>query len=284
LIISFHHCSVCPSPAGDFGLARTLKDSFDYAQTHVGTPFYMSPEQVLETAYNAKSDIWSLGCLIYELAALKPPFNASNHLALATKIRAGVFERIPARYSDELQRVIRQMIQVDQARRPSVSDILKHPRIAARIKAEKDREDRRRSLELQQKQMAAAAAARPATAAPAPAPAASAPDGSCPSCAANSASMAHAQRSLREEAAALAKRAEELTRREAAFAEEKKAMAERERKVREREAQLDKREMQMPRPATAASQLSYRAPLQQLNLNGPTYSRARALGSPSRDR
>jgi NIMA (never in mitosis gene a)-related kinase len=46
---------------GDFGLARTLKDSFDYAKTHVGTPFYMSPEQVMETQYNEKSDIWSLG-------------------------------------------------------------------------------------------------------------------------------------------------------------------------------------------------------------------------------
>lgn len=58
----------------------------EFAQTHVGTPYYMSPEQVRNGKYNEKSDIWSTGCLIYEIAALRRPFEASNHLALAKKI------------------------------------------------------------------------------------------------------------------------------------------------------------------------------------------------------
>lgn len=74
---------------GDFGLSRILGKESQYADTHVGTPYYMSPEQINECKYNEKSDIWSLGCLIYECAALEPPFTATNHLSLAMKIRAG---------------------------------------------------------------------------------------------------------------------------------------------------------------------------------------------------
>jgi len=61
---------------GDFGLARVLNHDSVFAQTHVGTPYYMSPEQINEQRYNEKSDIWSLGCIVYEMAALRPPFKA----------------------------------------------------------------------------------------------------------------------------------------------------------------------------------------------------------------
>ena len=63
---------------GDFGLARVMNQESMYAQTNVGTPYYMSPEQINEQKYNEKSDIWSLGCLVYEMAALRPPFQAKN--------------------------------------------------------------------------------------------------------------------------------------------------------------------------------------------------------------
>ena len=62
----------------------------------------MSPEQINETNYDEKTDIWSTGCVLYELVSLKPPFTASNHLALANKILHGDFERIPLRYSEDL--------------------------------------------------------------------------------------------------------------------------------------------------------------------------------------
>jgi NIMA (never in mitosis gene a)-related kinase 2 len=64
---------------GDFGLSRVMGDESVFAYTHVGTPYYMSPEQINEQKYNEKSDIWSLGCIIYEIAALRAPFEATTH-------------------------------------------------------------------------------------------------------------------------------------------------------------------------------------------------------------
>jgi serine/threonine protein kinase len=61
---------------GDFGLARVMNQESVFACTQVGTPYYMSPEQINEQKYNEKSDIWSLGCIVYEMAALQPPFKA----------------------------------------------------------------------------------------------------------------------------------------------------------------------------------------------------------------
>jgi len=73
-----------------------------FAYTHVGTPYYMSPEQINESKYDEKSDIWSAGCLLYEIIALHPPFQAQNHLSLAIKIKSGKFKKIPIRYSEDL--------------------------------------------------------------------------------------------------------------------------------------------------------------------------------------
>ena len=88
---------------GDFGLARVLHHDTSFAKTFVGTPYYMSPEQMSKNLYNEKSDIWSLGCLVYEMCALVPPFTAPNQKVLAEKIKHGQFRRIPSRYSDSLQ-------------------------------------------------------------------------------------------------------------------------------------------------------------------------------------
>ena len=57
---------------GDLNVSKIAKNSFLYTQT--GTPYYASPEVWRDQPYDHKSDIWSLGCLIYEMAALKPPF------------------------------------------------------------------------------------------------------------------------------------------------------------------------------------------------------------------
>ena len=114
---------------GDFGLARVLNQGSMYAETNVGTPYYMSPEQINEQQYDEKSDIWSLGCLTYEMAALRPPFKAQNQLALALKIKEGHFDRIPAHFSDELWRVIKLMLNQDQQRRASIDDLVRHPKV-----------------------------------------------------------------------------------------------------------------------------------------------------------
>jgi NIMA (never in mitosis gene a)-related kinase 2 len=108
---------------GDFGLAKELETASKYAQTSVGTPFYMSPEQINQVPHGIKSDIWALGCLAYEMAALHPPFDASNQLALAMKINAGKFDRVPDKYSDDLQRLVRSCLQLEQDKRPSVAEL-----------------------------------------------------------------------------------------------------------------------------------------------------------------
>ena len=116
---------------GDFGLARTLESMSKFAYTNVGTPFYMSPEQTNSKKYDERSDIWAVGCMLYELAALRPPFHASNQLALAMKINAGRFDRIPKHYSENLYRAVRWMLHTEPTRRPRVEDLENLPEIRA---------------------------------------------------------------------------------------------------------------------------------------------------------
>ena len=98
---------------GDFGLSRIMNQQSLFAYTNVGTPYYMSPEQINEKKYDEKSDIWSAGCLLYEISSLRPPFEATNHLALATKIQSGKFSRLPLRYSEDLQNLVASMLNVN---------------------------------------------------------------------------------------------------------------------------------------------------------------------------
>lgn len=96
---------------GDFGLSRVMNQDSVFAYTHVGTPYYMSPEQINDQKYNEKSDIWSTGCIIYEVASLRAPFEATTHYQLAIKIKSGKLDRIPNQYSDDLMNIISSMIQ-----------------------------------------------------------------------------------------------------------------------------------------------------------------------------
>ena len=66
------------------------------------TLLLQAPEIINEKDYDERSDIWSLGCLLYELAALRPPFDATNAVTLAMRINAGKYTRIPSKYSDAL--------------------------------------------------------------------------------------------------------------------------------------------------------------------------------------
>ena len=92
---------------GDFGLAKELSSSKTNAHTNVGTPFYMSPELINGKSYDERSDIWSLGCLLYELACLKPPHHdAKGTKDLVVKINSGRVRRIPSEYSSELWKTI----------------------------------------------------------------------------------------------------------------------------------------------------------------------------------
>ena len=62
----------------DFGIAHVLGHTVDVTRSMVGTPYYLSPEIIEGWTYSFKSDIWSLGVLLYELCALKPPFEGTS--------------------------------------------------------------------------------------------------------------------------------------------------------------------------------------------------------------
>ncbi|EJD47872.1 Pkinase-domain-containing protein [Auricularia subglabra TFB-10046 SS5] len=114
---------------GDFGLSKQLA-SASFANTYVGTPYYMSPEVMQEKAYDSKSDIWSLGCLLYELCALNPPFHeAKTHTELSHFIRSGRIPPLPRVYSSSLTQVIKAMLNVNPAMRPSAQQLLQHERL-----------------------------------------------------------------------------------------------------------------------------------------------------------
>jgi serine/threonine protein kinase len=126
---------------GDFGLSRMLSNESNFAYSQVGTPYYMSPEQIEENRYNEKSDIWSLGCFLFELATLNPPFEASNHLSLALKIKSGKVERIGSRYSEELSRIIMWMMYIDPEKRPSCEELLNIPQVSLRLRERRLKEN-----------------------------------------------------------------------------------------------------------------------------------------------
>lgn len=96
---------------GDFGIAKVLSNTAEKAVTIVGTPYYLSPEIIQNSPYNFKSDIWSLGVLLYEMIALKPPFNGSNIHMLAMQIVKGQFAPLPSTYSYELRALVNKLMQ-----------------------------------------------------------------------------------------------------------------------------------------------------------------------------
>ncbi|RXN35245.1 serine threonine- kinase Nek6-like protein [Labeo rohita] len=109
---------------GDFGISKIMNHTLDMASTCVGTPSYLSPELCQDVPYSTKSDMWAVGCLLYELCALKPAFEAKNLLSLFYKIIKGEYIQIPERYSEDIHTLIEKMLSLVPENRPSASSIL----------------------------------------------------------------------------------------------------------------------------------------------------------------
>ncbi|XP_072040813.1 serine/threonine-protein kinase Nek1-like isoform X1 [Amphiura filiformis] len=118
---------------GDFGIARVLNSTSELARTCIGTPYYLSPEICENKPYNNKSDIWALGCVLYELCTLKHAFEAGNMKNLVLKIIRGSYPPLSPRYTYDLRTLQNQLFKRSPRERPSVNTILKKPFIQKRI-------------------------------------------------------------------------------------------------------------------------------------------------------
>jgi len=117
---------------GDLGLGRYLSSQTAEAFSMVGTPWYMSPEAIANTGYEFKSDVWSAGCLLYEMAALRSPFYSTqlNFYTLGNRITSGVFDPPPQHYSLVLKKLIEWMIHPRAEDRPDIGQVLCVSRLA----------------------------------------------------------------------------------------------------------------------------------------------------------
>lgn len=120
---------------GDFGIAKVLDTSEDQARTQIGTPYYLSPEICESQPYGRKSDVWSLGVVLYELLALEMPFQANSLPALVHKIVSAEpnYSVVETRYSAKLISLCRDLLSKNSDARPTVTQVVKNDYIKDHI-------------------------------------------------------------------------------------------------------------------------------------------------------
>jgi NIMA (never in mitosis gene a)-related kinase len=103
----------------------TNSKGLNYTQT--GTPYYASPEVWKDEPYDIKSDVWSLGCVIFEMVTLRPPFQAEDMQGLYKKILKGQLPNIPEHFSHDMHAMLSLMIQVNPTKRPTCDELIENP-------------------------------------------------------------------------------------------------------------------------------------------------------------
>ena len=114
---------------GDLGCAKVMKAGM--ARTQIGTPYYMSPEIWEHKSYNAASDMWALGCIVFEMCSGRPPFLANDMQGLARKVRFNASPTIGSAYSRDLASLVKRLLSKDPRNRPTAEAILKMENIKA---------------------------------------------------------------------------------------------------------------------------------------------------------
>lgn len=112
---------------GDLGVSYQVRENV-MLQSFSGTPLYLSPELVRGDPYNEKTDIWSLGIVMYELCSLSPPFTGSTLLNLAQAIDTADIPPLPNNYSSKIERFIKWLLQRDYTHRPSIAQVVEKVR------------------------------------------------------------------------------------------------------------------------------------------------------------
>ncbi|XP_037532447.1 serine/threonine-protein kinase Nek10 [Nematolebias whitei] len=104
----------------DFGLAKQKQENSELVSV-VGTILYSCPEVVKNEPYGEKADIWALGCVLYQMTTLQPPFYSSNMLSLASKIVEAVYEPVEEGvFSERVTDMIRWCLSPDPDQRPDI--------------------------------------------------------------------------------------------------------------------------------------------------------------------
>lgn len=108
----------------DFGISKIIENKMN-SYTLIGTPYYISPEMYNDINYDKKIDIWSIGCILYELTTLTVPFQANDMIALKKKVISGYYyDKISNVYSKDIQSMIRFLLDINVNRRPNIKEIL----------------------------------------------------------------------------------------------------------------------------------------------------------------
>ena len=107
---------------GDLNVSKVAKKGL--LKTQTGTPYYASPEVWSDEPYDHKSDIWSMGCVLYEMCALNPPFRAQDMNQLFKRVTEGRVSNLPSIYSQDLAHMVKSCLQVKPKLRPECSELL----------------------------------------------------------------------------------------------------------------------------------------------------------------
>lgn len=120
---------------GDFGFARRLESTDAKVRTRAGTPLFTSPEMLMGLRYSSPADIWSLGCVLYELCSKKVPFNGQNVDEVSKSVRTRRPKKIPSFYSEDLRNLVTDILTKNPRNRPTINDILSRPILKYKVMA-----------------------------------------------------------------------------------------------------------------------------------------------------